>query len=110
MLYEQAAAVFFQHLLGERHTQRQNAASSVTVRIEIGADGSNRRELASIRNADARVPFQIQRYFAALSRLRQNGELTLEDVGLALLETNGAISVLRRDGGRAPAGAAQPRP
>ena len=29
--------------------------------------------------------------------LRQSGELTLEDVGIALLETSGAISVVRRE-------------
>jgi uncharacterized membrane protein YcaP (DUF421 family) len=35
--------------------------------------------------------------------LRQNGQMTLEDVRIALLETNGSISVVPRDsdGGRA---------
>jgi len=36
--------------------------------------------------------------------LRENGELSMEDVGLALLETSGSITVLRRDGaGKPPA-------
>jgi uncharacterized membrane protein YcaP (DUF421 family) len=34
--------------------------------------------------------------------LRENGELSLEDVGIALLETNGSISVVRREGTRPP--------
>ena len=41
--------------------------------------------------------------------LRQNGQLTLEDVSIALLETNGAISVVRRDrDGRGPQGGPAP--
>ena len=43
-----------------------------------------------------------------LGAIRQHGLRGLEDVGLAVLETNGSISIIPRDATQAPAAAAPP--